>query len=214
MVSEGDGTYIVFGYGSLIFKPPPHAIKRTPGFLKGCVRRFAHSSTDHRGVPEAPGRVVTLVHTEDWVKFSGADPFPEGDVVWGVAWTVDPKHAVEVKAYLDHREKEGYNEENIDVWDVIDGEERIVVPKATVYVGRPDNPSFIGSEPLGVLADRIWRSEGPSGRNKDYLYKLAESIRELAPQSTDSYLFALEKMVQALDSPEYDSRLPPTASPS
>lgn len=199
MVTEGDRTYIVFGYGSLIFKPPPHAIKRTPGFLKGCVRRFAHSSTDHRGTPEAPGRVVTLIHTGDWARFSGSDPFPEEDVVWGVAWTIDPKYAVEVKAYLDYREKEGYNEEGIDVWDIVDGEERIVVPKATVYVGRPDNPSFIGSEPLDVLADRIWRSEGPSGRNKDYLFKLAESVRELAPQSADSYLFALEKTVQALD---------------
>ncbi|KAI6137133.1 hypothetical protein F5141DRAFT_980721, partial [Pisolithus sp. B1] len=60
------------------------------------------------------------------------------------------------------------------------------------YVGRPDNPSFVGSEPLGDLADRIWRSVGPSGRNKDYLYQLAESVRKLAPASFDSHLFALE----------------------
>jgi cation transport protein ChaC len=53
------------------------------------------------------------------------------------------------------------------------------------YVGRNDNPSFgtlqslqnlykarhtygttVGSEPLDVLAHRIWRSVGPSGPNK------------------------------------------------
>ncbi|KAG8983473.1 hypothetical protein FRB90_006006 [Tulasnella sp. 427] len=60
------------------------------------------------------------------------DPFLEEDVVWGVAWTIDRQYAVEVKAYLDHTEKEEYNEESIDVWDVVDDEERIVVPKATV----------------------------------------------------------------------------------
>lgn len=36
---------------------------------------------------------------------------------------------------LDHAfslKQEGYNEESIDVWDVIDGEERIVVPKVKI----------------------------------------------------------------------------------
>ncbi|KAH0838806.1 hypothetical protein J3R83DRAFT_7207 [Lanmaoa asiatica] len=65
-------------------------------------------------------------------------------------------------------------------------------PTLQCYVGRPDNPSFIGSEPLDALAAHIWISVGPSGRNKDYLYQLAESIRALAPASYDSHLFALE----------------------
>jgi hypothetical protein len=95
-----------------------------------------------------PGRVVTLVHQEDWAGFSGADSFPHEDIVWGtyvcarslftfslssteaearldplpcsdsneffykfafaksprdtvgVAITIDPAHATEVRAYL------------------------------------------------------------------------------------------------------------------
>ncbi|KAL7664353.1 Gamma-glutamylcyclotransferase [[Candida] zeylanoides] len=59
-----DGLWVI-GYGSLLFKPPPHAHLRLNGYLKGYVRRFWQSSSDHRGTPEHPGRVATLVSLED-----------------------------------------------------------------------------------------------------------------------------------------------------
>ncbi|KAI0311119.1 ChaC-like protein, partial [Amylostereum chailletii] len=186
--------YIVFGYGSLIFKPPPHTIAQTPGFLKGYVRRFAQKSHDHRGTPESPGRVVTLVHQEDWEGFSGSDPFPHEDVVWGVAHTIDPVYAAEVRDYLDSEtaHQDGYTMEQVAVYGVVDGEERVLIPDAICYVGRNDNPSFIGSEPLDDLARTIWTSAGPSGPNKEYLYNLSAAVRALAPESHDSHLYALE----------------------
>ncbi|THU83884.1 hypothetical protein K435DRAFT_688678, partial [Dendrothele bispora CBS 962.96] len=120
--------YIVFGYGSLIFKPPPHVIAQVPGFLKGYVRRFAQMSHDHRGTPEHPGRVVTLIHKEDWDKFSASDPFPDEDVVWGVAYTIDPVYESEVRDDLDYREKDGYTLESIDVYGFDDdGNEKVVL---------------------------------------------------------------------------------------
>jgi glutathione-specific gamma-glutamylcyclotransferase len=83
------------------------------------------------------------------------------------------------------------------------------IPKC--YVGRPDNPSFsknfyifhsvrycdihmctVGSEQIDKLAEKIWHSVGPSGRNKDYLYELSAAVRQLAPESHDSHLYALE----------------------
>ncbi|KAF9235847.1 ChaC-like protein [Melanogaster broomeanus] len=192
----GATPFIVFGYGSLIFKPPPHVISQVSGFLKGYVRRFAQKSHDHRGTPENPGRVVTLVHKEHWDRFSASDAFPDEDVVWGdtvitgVAYTIDPLHVAEVRDYLDYREKDGYTLETLDIYTIEDGIETVLIHNC--YVGQPDNPSFIGSEPIDALAKRIWHSVGPSGRNKDYLYKLAESVRLLAPTSHDSHLFALE----------------------
>ncbi|KAI1789065.1 ChaC-like protein [Ganoderma leucocontextum] len=198
-MSEERRPYIVFGYGSLIFKPPPHVVKESPGYLKGYVRRFAQKSHDHRGTPENPGRVVTLIHKEDWDNFSGSDSFPHEDVVWGIAYTIDPAYETEVRDYLDYREKDGYTLEEVDIYGLVDGQEHIILPKTFCYVGRPDNPSFLGSEPIDELAERIRHSFGPSGPNKEYLYKLAESVRRLAPESHDSHLFALETRCRELD---------------
>ncbi|OAX34937.1 ChaC-like protein [Rhizopogon vinicolor AM-OR11-026] len=166
--------FVVFGYGSLIFKPPPHVQSQISGFLKGYVRRFAQKSHDHRGTPENPGRVVTLIHKEDWDRFSQSDAFPNEDIVWGIAYTIDPAYEAE----------DGYTMEILDVYTIENGIEKC-------YVGRPDNPSFIGSEPLDDLAQRIWASE--------YLYYLATAVRELAPTSYDSHLFALEERLFELD---------------
>ncbi|KIJ58935.1 hypothetical protein HYDPIDRAFT_101741 [Hydnomerulius pinastri MD-312] len=189
--------FVVFGYGSLIFKPPPHVKSQVSGFLKGYVRRFAQKSHDHRGTPENPGRVVTLIHKEDWDRFSASDAFPDEDTYMlmpdhpaGVAYTIDPLYEAEVRDYLDYREKDGYTMETLDIYTIENGTEKIIIHDC--YVGRPDNPSFIGSELLDVLAERIWQSVGPSGRNKDYLYQLADWVRKLAPASHDSHLFALE----------------------
>lgn len=50
-------TTAIFGYGSLIFKPPPfEGLTSEPGYIKDHVRRFAQWSHDHRGTPERPGR--------------------------------------------------------------------------------------------------------------------------------------------------------------
>ncbi|KAF8178873.1 ChaC-like protein [Mycena galopus ATCC 62051] len=199
MSSTSATPFVVFGYGSLIFKPPPNVVAQVPGFLKGYVRRFAQKSHDHRGTPENPGRVVTLVHKEDWDLFSSSDPFPDEDTVWGVAYTIDPEFETEVRAYLDYREKDGYTMESMPIYGIVDGAETTIIQHAYCYVGRKDNPSFIGSEPLPALAHRIWISIGPSGTNKEYLYNLANAVRELSPQSYDKHLFALEDLVKALD---------------
>ncbi|KAJ3980267.1 ChaC-like protein [Lentinula detonsa] len=193
-------TYIVFGYGSLIFKPPPHVISEVHGFLKGYVRRFAQKSHDHRGTPEKPGRVVTLIHKEEWAAFSGSDAFPDEDIVWGIAYTIDPAFEKEVRGYLGEGRQDGYTLETVDVWGVeSNGQETIVLHGVCCYVGRNDNPSFIGSEPLDALAHKIWESVGPSGPNKEYLYNLVEAVRKLAPESHDSHLYALEKRLRELD---------------
>ncbi|WFD22063.1 hypothetical protein MEQU1_000725 [Malassezia equina] len=194
------GSFDIFGYGSIIFKPPPHVISYTPGYIQGFVRRFAQHSEDHRGTPERPGRVVTLVSADHWHSLPGADDAPEGDIVWGLSYTIDPAHADEVRAYLDDREKNGYT----PLWAPIHGyygssdEPQVLVPEALVYVGLPDNEAFVGPQPLDELAERIHTCHGPSGPNDEYLLRLAEAVRILTPESKDNHLFALEEKVLAL----------------
>lgn len=57
----------LFGYGSLLFKPPLHhldiskSFKKYDGYVNGYIRRFWQSSYDNRGTPEFKGRVVTII---------------------------------------------------------------------------------------------------------------------------------------------------------
>ncbi|KAH6903404.1 hypothetical protein BKA70DRAFT_1566641 [Coprinopsis sp. MPI-PUGE-AT-0042] len=75
-----------------------------------------------------PGRVATLVHREDWDKISGSDVLPDEDVAWGVAYTIHPVYVVEVRDYLDYREKDGYMLETLDIYNVdANGDDRVVI---------------------------------------------------------------------------------------
>ncbi|KAL1409001.1 hypothetical protein Q8F55_005825 [Vanrija albida] len=191
--------YWVFGYGSLIWKPPPHTVEQRPGYVKGVVRRFAQSSNDHRGTPENPGRVVTVINAADWHKLAKEDPHADDeDIVWGVAYRIDPAKEDEVRAYLEYREKNGYTSHDVPVYHTAeDGTEAIVVPESTIWIGNLDNEAFVGYEPLDVVADLISKRHGPSGPNKEYLYRLAEAVRQLYPHVKDPYLFELDRAVKS-----------------
>jgi len=149
---------------------------------------------------------VTIIHKEDWTRMCTSDAFPEEDIVWGVALTIDPAHVAEVRDNLDNRETD-YTVETLDVYTTENGKEKVIIPQACCYISRPDNPSFVHSEPLDALAVRVWRSVGLSGRNKDYLYQLAESMRALAPASHDAHLFTLENKIRQLDKERGESIL-------
>ncbi|GAA6001812.1 gamma-glutamylcyclotransferase [Rhodotorula paludigena] len=190
----------VFGYGSLIWKAPPFNLDSKPGYIKGFVRRFAQKSHDHRGTPEKPGRVVTLVKEQDWEGHRTNDPLGSHHV-WGrIYYIPSGPPGDEIWAYLDHREKDGYSLVSLDVYNVDDqGNEFIVERDVKCYVGETHNPSFGGGMPMEELAQLIATTVGPSGPNKEYVYNLATAVRELDPHSEDAYLKELERLVRFRD---------------
>jgi len=193
------GEFAIFGYGSLIWKPPPHTLSQKPGFIRGYVRRFWQASEDHRGTPEHKGRVVTLVSYKEWQTFGDHHHVPEDEVTWGMVYIIDPAYVDKVKAYLDLREKNGYTVDKVDVYAHV-ADTKPMFKGVTVYVGTSQNPQFVGPEDTSTLADIIYKTVGPSGPNKDYLYQLAESLRQLSPESKDLHVWELEAACKALES--------------
>ncbi|KAI6893647.1 hypothetical protein KC334_g12648, partial [Hortaea werneckii] len=108
MAEQQPGDLWLFGYGSLIWKPPPHYDLRVPGYIEGYVRRFWQASQDHRGTPEAPGRVATLIDRTLWETLTDQHPSAPPRV-WGAAYRIPSPRVAEVKEYLDIREINGYS---------------------------------------------------------------------------------------------------------
>ncbi|MDX1587752.1 MAG: gamma-glutamylcyclotransferase [Oleiphilaceae bacterium] len=165
----------LFGYGSLIYKVDFPFLEECPASISGWQRRFWQGSHDHRGTPEAPGRVVTLV------------PAP-GARCDGMAYRVTPS----VFRHLDEREKNGYLRVSLPL-RLSDGSE---VP-GLLYHAAEDNEAFLGPAPEAEIARHIAASHGPSGSNRAYLLLLAEALRRLG--SEDEHVFAIERALLALD---------------
>jgi cation transport protein ChaC len=159
----------LFGYGSLIFKADFPFLQRRSARIIGWSRRFWQGSHDHRGTPEAPGRVATLIETPD---------IP----CTGVAYLISPQ----VFDHLDFREKNGYLRFSTEM-TFDDGSHA----QGLVYIATPDNTAFLGPASEREIACQVAGATGPSGPNADYVLHLAESLRGLGEH--DDHVFEIEQ---------------------
>ena len=164
----------LFGYGSLIYKAGFDYIRRAPATITGWQRRFWQGSHDHRGTPEAPGRVATLVEAP------GAD-------CMGMAYRITPA----VFGHLDHREKNGYMRFSTPM-RFADGHEE----DGLVYIATADNAAWLGEAPVAEIARQIQCSTGPSGPNRDYLLQLDDALADL--KADDRHVSAIAEHLRRL----------------
>ncbi|KAJ5652003.1 hypothetical protein N7507_009429 [Penicillium longicatenatum] len=222
------GDLWVFGYGSLIWKPPPHYDQRVPGYISGYVRRFwqpernilfitisltplCSFSTDHRGTPEQPGRVVTVIERKFWETLD--DPLAKLESesestgkVWGAAYHIPASHAEEVHDYLDEREIDGYSAHFTPFYPVTGESTSTEAPGehsiCMVYIGQPTNPQFLREraqrEPQDV-AQVISAGHGLSGKNSEYLFLLEKALEGIGLGSADVHVTDLVKRVKAIE---------------
>ena len=169
----------IFGYGSLVWRADfPYKSSR-PARITGWKRRFWQGSTDHRGVPGAPGRVVTLVPEQD-------------HVCWGIAYQPAPEDTDRILENLDYREKGGYERHFIKL-HFGDGNDT----DGIMYVATKYNANYLGPACSQEIARQIADAKGPSGSNEEYLLKLAKSLEEIGGE--DAHVTELVQQLKALN---------------
>ena len=72
-----------------------------------------------------------------------------------------------------------------------------LVIRAVCFIATPDNPEYVGPAPLDALARQIAGSEGPSGKNSEYLFRLRDAVRNMGEH--DGHLERLCTAVEALE---------------
>ena len=158
----------LFGYGSLIYKVDFPFLQKLPATISGWTRRFWQGSHDHRGTPDKPGRVVTLIESVD-------------EECSGMAYRVSH----DVFEHLDHREKNGYLRYDVDLTF-----SDKTIKSGLVYIAPENNLAYLGPASEQSIAQHIHQSHGPSGSNRDYALQLANALKTMGVN--DPHVFEIE----------------------
>ena len=136
------GSLWIFGYGSLLWKPGFSPNKMVVGHVEGLVRRFWQGNQTHRGAPDKPGRVATLIEEL-------------GGVTYGVAFQISGQEALD---YLNEREVTlgGYSQKNTTFFPVT-GEGMDSFPELT-FIASEEANNWLGPAKLTTIADQVFQN--------------------------------------------------------
>jgi cation transport protein ChaC len=141
------------------------------------------------------GRVLTLVES-----FSSQ--------VYGVAYKIKSNSLSETFENLNLREKCGYSLKQV-IFHSHHDQYKTKPFRCVCYFANDDNFYYSSELDLNLLAQQIFKSVGPSGSNKSYLYNVCDALRKLAHDTdskksdeylkNDEHIFQLEMIVKKLD---------------
>lgn len=146
------------------------------------------------------GRVVTLVKTGN-----------DQDKVYGIAYEIHTNNIEKTFENLHVREKCGYSLKEITFFPQNDLANEPIY--CVCYYANEDNSYFSPSNDLSLISAQIYKSVGPSGTNKAYLYNLCNVLRSFLVSENkecekteldeilkqENHLFLLEAMVKQLE---------------
>jgi len=167
----------VFGYGSLMWNPGFHYLRKHPALLYGYHRALCIYSTRHRGTPEEPGLVMGLAR---------------GGSCHGMAFLVERRRVAETLLALWHREMHGrtYHPRLVNV--------RVEAKpvKALAFVVDKEHKHYAGELAVEEIARRVVRCRGQRGPNIDYLLNTIAHLEDLGVR--DRRLASVLSAVRAL----------------
>ena len=153
---------LVFGYGSLMWRPGFEYEERRPARLRGYHRAFCVYSHVHRGTPEKPGLVFGL---------------DAGGACRGVAFRVEARRAEDVRRYLQAREQVTlvYRDVMKPV-ELVDDGSRV---EALCFIVDRAHEQYAGRIDFETQVRLIAEGEGRSGKNPDYLESTVRHLDEV-----------------------------------
>ena len=156
-----DREFLVFAYGSLMWRPDFAFRSVEPATLHGYHRAFCIRSTHYRGSPQCPGLVLGL---------------DRGGRCMGRLYRVRPDDAPDVALYLHRREL--ITGCYVPKWLSVATSER-TREKALAYVADRSHYQYAGKLPETEILAVIRHAIGVMGSNAEYLRNTVQHLDEL-----------------------------------
>jgi cation transport protein ChaC len=166
----------VFGYGSLIWRPPVTFVERRAGLLRGWHRAFCLKTTRWRGTGETPGLMMAL---------------ERGGSCRGMLLKIDPADAAKDLETIWRREIGVKPVNHIARHVAVRTEDGPVM--ALTFTANPAGRSYVGRLGVEATADILATAVGHWGSCADYLRQTVEELE--AAGLRDRSLWLLQREV-------------------